>query len=161
MRNVRARLPKSLVETASSGLSLSWVAAEDYLCALQALRAELGDAQLRAHFAKVYLALSHGRLLGPLTDGFLRLHGATPASLLRGTPRGWSLVAEGLGSLRVQQCDAGPWQVDYEYDSALDPEAQLLPTTFAGTFDGFYARCGIVGQCVMTNPRPGIAVFEL
>lgn len=145
----------------ASALPISWCRGEDYIRLLTLVRYHLDEAEFRDLFRRVFIKISSGRLLSTLTSGYLRLYG-TPAGLARGAARGWQMVGQGLGNLRVEVDDEHDTTVWFEYPADLDPENRFLPLTFAGTFDGFYELCGKADtRCVLEAKTPGIARYTL
>ncbi|MGH1346197.1 MAG: hypothetical protein ACRBN8_31820 [Nannocystales bacterium] len=145
-------------------LPISWAQGEGYVELTQALRNVLGDDGLRAHFRRAYVEVSRSKLLGPLTDAYLRLYDQAPAGLARGAPRGWKLMSDGMGELSTSISSSGEARIQYTYDPQLDDRTGTLPLCFAGTFDGFFDRCGIAdGRCLVANldAKTGTATFVL
>jgi hypothetical protein len=78
---------------------LGWVSGPLYLALLEELRKALGDQPFRELYRDAILNTLENRALRGLIEAGIRLLGATPAGLLKWTPRLWNTLFIKLGQI--------------------------------------------------------------
>lgn len=85
----------------------AWAPAELHLAVGEAIERHLGPARARDLHRDVLLRAFGSVLLRPIATGALRLHGHSPAALLRMAPRIHRLISRGCGTLEVPRLEEG------------------------------------------------------
>ena len=123
----------TLEQIGSAGI-LTWLPAENQARIFDAIWSVLGRADAIAFWRDAMSANLDQPLLRPLVQGGLRLFGATVYSVIRMSPRAWSLVARGCGTHLVSRGE-GPVELRIVFVE--------LPPSFATL--GFVAHT--IGNC--------------
>jgi hypothetical protein len=113
---------------------LSWLPAEHHARIFDAVRNVLAQPGAIALWRDVMTANLDQPLLRPLVQGGLRLFGATPSSVIRMSPRAWSLVARDCGTHLVSR---GEGRIEVRLAFVDTPPMLATP--------GFVAHC--LGNC--------------
>ncbi|MCR9164011.1 MAG: hypothetical protein ACE37F_02095 [Nannocystaceae bacterium] len=160
---VEERTPPDVLRRLHRALPISWAPRDEYMALLGAVVDVIGEDRVRDHFRKTYLQVSRGTLLGPITEGLIRVYRGTPPGVARGAPRAWDMVAQGMGTITAEVVPRVGTRVLFAYDPALDSRSGVFVNSFAGTFDGFYDRCGVEGRCVVESldANAGTATYLL
>lgn len=123
----------SLKQIGTAGI-LSWLPAEHHARIFDAVRSVLGQPGAVSFWRDVMSANLDQPLLRPLVQGGVRLFGANPSSVIRMSPRAWSLVARDCGTHLVSR---GEGRVEVRLEFVDTPRMFATP--------GFMAHC--LGNC--------------
>jgi hypothetical protein len=137
---------------------LGWVPAPLYLAMLEEVRHGLGDERFRALYREAVLASLKMPALRGLIETGIRLLGATPAGLLKWTPRLWNALFQGLGDIEFL-----PEPVPHVRWHGIPTGFTASGTSviaFAGAFDALFSMTRATGRVDITE-RGGEVTFTV
>jgi hypothetical protein len=164
-RRLREEIPADVLASVRDALSLTWLDAEVHHQMADWIHRALGDRDYRDLWRNVFLEMVRLPLFRPMSEGAIRLFGATPASLARWTARGYTLASRGLGAMTLAVDEPDGRRVVIEvagYPPALAASGSNVVAT-AGSFDGFLDLTGVQGEVTVTanEPERGFARYQI
>ena len=137
---------------------LGWVPADLYLAFLDEVRRGVGDAKFRTLYRDATLGTIRTKALRGFIETGIRLLGATPAGLLKWTPRLWNKLFIGIGDIEHV---AEP--VPHVIWRGIPPAFIASGTSvlaFVGAFDALFAMTRHKGD-VTIEKRDGQVIFTV
>lgn len=152
---IDGQLPEETREAIEGAGLLEWLPLEHHLRVCEAIRNQLGAAGLRQHFCLSTLEAGGMPLFRTLAQGFVRLFGMTPGSIVRAAPAAWDIIFKNLGTVKVGE--VGEFRASAKVIE-LDPllcETDTFPIGVAGGFDACLEFTYHVGEVELDVSKLG------
>jgi len=164
-RRLRDEIPSEVFVSVRDALSLTWLDAVVHHQIADWIYRALGADDYRVLWRHAFLEMVRLPLFRPMTEGAIRLFGATPASLARWTARGYTLATRDLGTMTLVVDDAAERRLVIDVDGyppALAASGSNVVAT-AGSFDGYLDLTGVTGEVTVTanEPERGFARYQI
>lgn len=139
---------------------VGWFPAEEFARLTDIIGERLGPRGAIAFWRRSMLASLGRSFLMPLKVGALGIYGKSPGSLIKMTPRAWSLLAKDCGDCKVEDASATSVIVRFT-DLHAAIRARGMTYVWAGGCDACVEEVGFQGSSSIHDERLGLGRVEI